>query len=78
MPFHLPLMRARPPCPAERSTGPSETNHAGGVLAARLRLLRRRLKLVTQALLVAIRLHALFAFVLVDFGLTTLFERSHV
>jgi len=38
----------------------------------------RRLALVTQALLVAVRLHALFTFVFVDLRLTTLLERAHV
>ena len=39
---------------------------------------RPELRLVTQALLVAVRLHALLAFVFVDFRLTTLLERTHV
>jgi hypothetical protein len=38
----------------------------------------RGLRLVTQALLVPIGLHALLAFVFVDFRLTTLLERTHV
>ena len=36
------------------------------------------LRLVTQALLMPVGLHALLAFVFVDFRLTTLLERTHV
>lgn len=37
----------------------------------------RLLGLVAKALLVAVRLHALFALMLADFRLTTFFETSH-
>ena len=37
----------------------------------------KSLGLVAEAFLVTIRLHALFALMLTDFGLTTLFETAH-
>src|SRR5689334_19130639 len=64
-------MREVIPKPAKRPGSPCSHERGCDVDQAALGL-------VTQALLVAIRLLALFAFVLVDLRLATLLERSHV